>query len=515
MHSSIPSHSELAQHQNFSAQVSADNPRLSMWLSKLPNYVLPLNGTMARRVISEINDDNSTAEKLALIIRQDPTLCLKLYLKAKRQLKDKDGNIQGLVHLIGLLGFDQIKQVVRSAPKQKDPSPGQQELLSASLFAADLATRLLPEKHGTRGERFHLPALFFNAPLWLMWAAAPKLMDHGQTRASKHKQKLKPLCEKTLGFSLHSLLEQTQAFLALPKLSLDSLAVDYSKDIEFWLRVRRSTFKDIKSEIKDNKNAKKILYSAEAGINIINHLVLAIYLDWHGKHIQRWTRLLSNHLSLPEDDVKDIIMEVATQLHSPADDDAGDSLLSGRFSPLYRYRQLHKAMPPDLPTGNDTIILQYMDQLSKVTQSNKCFQLALEALSKGVQAEHCLLLKINKEQINIALSFGFIEANKESHQLESTLQVNINECGPLINKLMTKPMAISVDGSQLTILKQQLPQALTQLWAPRPCGIMSLFYDNEPYAIVICDHKDWNNEQQVQFKRIGKQLAQSLKQCEI
>ncbi|MGH1439487.1 MAG: HDOD domain-containing protein [Cellvibrionaceae bacterium] len=503
-----------------SSQVKTTKPvpppqsRLSIWLSKLPKHVIPVNQVLAKQIIREINDEDSTAETLATLIQQEPILCLKLYLKANRQLKEREGHIQGLVHLIGLLGTEQIKRVIRDAPKQKAVAPGQQELYSASIFAAELAAKLLPEQHGTRGERFFLPALLFNAPLWLMWSAAPKLMQHGQLQASKRKQALKPLCEKTLGFSLESLLGQTQVFLPLPELSLKALAVDFHQHISWWAKVRRLSPDDTKKWANKDKTVKHVLYSPETGIFLINHYVLALYLDWHGKHIKRWGKLLSNHLGLSEETFDELVIEVASQLHM-IKDNASSVYLSGRFSPLYRYRQLHKALPADKPTGNDHILEHYLQQLNHSQQSNRCLQLAMEALSEGVQAEHCIMLKISNKQLRIPLSYGFDQKNTNHQKELQAVHFDMDDCGAMFKTLLKKPTSISVDRFQIARLKSQLPATLTRLWKPRPCGLMSLFHNGRPYAIVICDHKDWDKEKHQHFKHIGKQLTQALKQCAI
>ncbi len=490
------------QHPREPREIS--HSRLNLWLSKLPNHVMPLNMDLAQQVVNEIYHEDSTSESLATLIQQDPALCLKLYLKASRQLKDRDGNIQGLIHLIGLLGTEQIKHVIRDAPKKQAPSDGQKELLSASLFAAVLAYRLLPKKHGTRAERFFLPALLFNAPLWLMWSAAPKLMNHGQQLASKKQKPLKPLCEETLGFSLQALLEKTQLFLPLPDLTLKALAIDYQKNIDIWKKARHLSHENLKEWTQANNHAKKILYSPEVGISMINHYVLAIYLDWNGKHIIRWSKLLANHLGITEDDLHKMVVTIANELHSPKNA-LHERYTSGRFSPLYRYRQLHKAMPADQPTSNGMVIQHYLNELRTSTKADDCVQLAMEALREGVKAERCIMIKIDKRHLLLP----------RDEKGDEVLRVDIADCGPMFAKLIKKPTAITIEKAQLPLLRAQLPIPLTRLWQPHPCGLMSLFHDGHPYALVICDHKHWSREHQQYFKAIGKQLVQTLNQCEI
>ncbi|MGH1486488.1 MAG: HDOD domain-containing protein [Cellvibrionaceae bacterium] len=481
-------------------QKQANGSRLMLWLSKLPKHTLPLNEQVARKVSIEINDPDSTSEKLAKLIQQDPVLCLKLYLKGNRQLKEREGDIQGLVHLIGLLGLDAISTIIKQAKKQKMPCDGQRELFSASLFSAHLANHLLPPKLGTRGERFFLPSLLFNAPLWLMWSAAPKVMQHGQTQVSQKKRPLEPLCKKNLGFSLHSLLEQTQVFLPLPTTTLKALEIDFHHDMAFWAKVKRMPDEELKLWLEKDKTAKQHFYSAEMGLHLINHFVLAIYLDWDGKHIKRWTNILSKYLTIDVDELNAKIAEIATHITLPA-------YLSGQFSPLYRFRGLHKELPESQSSNNIEIIKQYLQQLRETENIRNCLQLTLEALTEGAQVQHCVILKFSENRLQIPLSYGFDDKGLES------LDIDFKDCGQLLQGLLKKPMALSVDSSQLSRIEEQLPPVLTLYWQPRPCGLMSLFHEGKPYAIVLCDHKDWNEQRHQQFKSIGKQLTQTLKQC--
>ncbi len=484
---------------------SGENTRLAMWLSKLPGYTLSLDSHITQKILKEISDPASSTERLAALIEQDPVLCLKLYSKVMRQLKGRESNIQGLIHLIGLLGTQQIKQIIKDSPKDKTAYKGQRELLSASLFAAQLAIRLLPEKHGTRGARFFLPSLLFNAPLWLMWKAAPKLMQQGQVLASEKQQALEALSKKKLGFSLRTLLKSTSQFLSLPELTLKSLAIDLSEHKVFWCKARCINPEQLSEWIQQDKPAKHRLYSPEAGIYLINHYVLAMYLDWNGKHSQRYSTLLARHLNMTEEALHQIIIDVANTIQLP-------SSIKGQFTPLYRYRGMHKELSEEQANNTAAIIQQYLLQIGASHDSNTCLQLTLEALTEGIKVEHCMIFKITGERLKVPFSYGFV--NQGNSQEIASLDIDFKDCGQLLKALLEKPMALSIESAQLPRINQQLPSAITQYWQPRPCGLMSLFHQGKPYAIIACDHHQWNQNKQQQFKTIGKQLLQSLKQCE-
>ncbi|MFT6255489.1 MAG: HD-like signal output (HDOD) protein, partial [Granulosicoccus sp.] len=181
---------------------AGSDSRLSIWLKKLPKNPLPINQTVANEVLSLLRDDNCNSPKLASCIQKDPLLCLKLFHGTEKQLNNKEGDIQHLVHLIGLVGMNKIEHVVNNSRKIASTPDGFMEILSASLFAAHLASTLLNKKHNASSDRFFLPCLFFNAPLWLMWVAAPKTMAHGKILASSKPQSYIALSVKKLGFKL-------------------------------------------------------------------------------------------------------------------------------------------------------------------------------------------------------------------------------------------------------------------------------------------------------------------------
>jgi hypothetical protein len=484
-----------------SQQPNADK-RLSLWLSKLPKHTLPLDAVVARKVLSAIRDPDSSAEQLALLIQQDPALSLKLFLKGYRQLRQRQGNIQGLVHLIGLLGLDQIKDIIDQNKKQDSFCDGQRELFAASFFSAHLASHLLPIKHGTRAERFFLPSLLFNAPLWLMWSAAPKIMQYGQTLTSRKKMPLEPVCQKSLGFSVHNLLEQTQVFLPLPETTLKALEIDFHQDMKLWAKASRLSPSAIGAWFEKNTSAKHKFYASETGLMLVNNFVLAVYLDWNGKHIRRFSRLLARHVGTSEEELSEVVANVATHLNLP-------NFMKGSFAPLYRFRGLHREVPQAKSSDTLAILKQYLQQLKATRNARRCLQLALEALAEGVQAQHCMILTIDNSRIRAPFCFGFGNTGVED------LNLDYYDCGQLFKSLLQKPMALSIDTSQLSRIEKQLPKALTHFWQPRPCGVMSLFQYNQPYAIIICDHQDWNEQRQQHFKAIGKQLNYSLKQCDI
>ena len=132
-------------------------------------------------------------------------------------------------------------------------------------------------------------------------------------------------------------------------------------------------------------------------------------------------------------------------------------------------------------------------------------QVTMEAMTTATHAEHCIVLTVANNRLEIPMSHGFMDKKIEKVSLD------FRDCGQLLQALLKEPISISIDADKLERIRKQLPDALTRYWHPKPCGLMSLFYKGKPYAIVICDHKHWDADRQKGFKTIGKQLSQTIK----
>ena len=108
-----------------SPQDDPSSSRLLLWLDKLPKYSLSLIESVVKKVRYEFGDPNTDSERLANIIEHEPALCLKLFLRAHRQLRQREGDVQGIVHLLGLLGWDQVETVLKKAKTHQGISDGQ------------------------------------------------------------------------------------------------------------------------------------------------------------------------------------------------------------------------------------------------------------------------------------------------------------------------------------------------------------------------------------------------------
>lgn len=181
--------------------------------------------------------------------------------------------------------------------------------------------------------------------------------------------------------------------------------------------------------------------------------------------------------------------------------------MKGRFSPIYRYRSLHKELSGDKANSNTAILKQYLLKLKRSKASHNSLQLALEALIHGAEVERSMIFVLEKNRLSLKYQTGFTDVALKN------LDISVNDAGEFFSYLLSQPVVVIADKLKLPLITQQLPTALIQYWQPRPCGIMSLFNDGEPCAIIIGEHHDWSAQRHEHFKIIGRHLLNSLKQC--
>lgn len=483
---------------------NSSESRLEIWLKKLPQNPLPINKVIARDVLQLLGDDSCDSPTLAKSIQKDPLLCLKLYHCTEKKLTGKQGDIQHLVHLIGLIGLDKIKQVITNSRKIAMPPDGFKEILSASLFAAHLASTLLNKKHNATSDRFFLPTLFFNSPLWLMWIAAPKTMSQGQTLASKKQQSYIALSVKKLGFKLPDLIEQSENFILLPTLTLDALAINPTKNVHFWAKAHHLSDEKLAHWFAQDKAARNVFYSIPSGIYLINQYVISVYLDWNGKHIQRYGRLLCRHLGIDEEELNNSVLDLAINTPLP-------SLFQGLLAPVNRVKGLHKdpscPINPNLDSRKiqPDMINAWREKISQSNNVDTALEITLNALTHGVGVEHCVIMEVDEHDIHTQTCYGFND-NPDIKNFHSDWHTEKN----LFQQMIQKPCCISVSSNDLPKATAKMPKQFTQHCEIKPCGLLSIFHQKKPKALIYCDHNQWDNDKHHYFKAVGKALAQTL-----
>jgi hypothetical protein len=471
--------------------------RLAIWLNKLPQHPLPVDISIARQTLRLLDNEDCDCQQLARQIKQDPALCLKLFHCGDNALRGREGDIQHMAHLTSLLGFKRIENIVRECQHVSKRHDGLYEIFGASLFAAQLASELLSVRHGAANERFFIPTLLFNAPLWLMWISAPKTMAQGQHKVSREQYNFIQLGQKMLGFELPELFRKARTFVHLPKTTQKALEVYSGHSPHFWAKAHYLSPEKFEKWLKSDKQARQHLYCVEMGVYLLNQYALAVYLDWNGKSIQRYTRLLCRHLKMNEQMFNTTVLDLTMHMPLP-------HYLRGKLSPLQRLRGLHREETED--TQNNRIEL-WLKKIKACDTVDSALHQTLEALHKGVGAEHCIIMTINDEEIQIQSQYGYAQESPITSFHQS--RVNLKN---LFGQLIRQPACVIIPPEDLDKAAKKMPAQFTKYCELKPCGFLSVFHDNKPKALIYCGRSHWDQSTHHKFKIVGQSLSQTLKQ---
>jgi hypothetical protein len=338
-----------------------------------------------------------------------------------------------------------------------------------------------------------------------MWIAAPKAMNHGQTLASRKQRSYESLCIEKLGFHLPDLLSRTQDIVALPTITQHALLINPTKDLRLWATLLRHSDEAIKAWFTQDKRAKQYFYSIEMGIYLLNHYVMAIYLDWNGKHIQRYSRLLCRHLDIDLSTLRSQTMQSALSIRLPAH-------IKSLFSPTSRIKGLHKeegppTAPPTEPSPpkRQPSLNTWLGKMRESKSVNTAYHTTLQALSQCVGVEHCIIMNIDEDSIHAHACYGF-DDNNRIHSFYYEHQQDAN----LFSQLMQKPACISIASHHVNKAIRSIPDHFTSIVNIQACAFISIFTHNHVKAIIYCDHSEWDDKKHHSFKLIGKSLSKAL-----
>ncbi len=505
------------------ASEPSNNAHLTAWMRELENRPRSLNPHISNEVAHLLHEDDCTSDKLAKLIKQDPVLCLQLFEYAEQMLKGREGEVQHIVHLVSLIGLNAVEHQVRESSKNPalNKQAGFQEIIAASIFAAHISASLLTDRHHANSERFFMSALLFNAPFWLMWGTSPKIMSRCQVLASRLQQRYPALSIKKLGFSIPDLLSQSGSFIHLPVMTQKALMINPQKNIHLWAKALRYDDRALAQWFREDKTSRMFFNSVEMGIYLINQYVLAIYFDFNGKHIRRYSQLLGLHLRIDTDQLKEQCLNLASSVSLP-------NSIPQSATPLYRMRQLHRQPPedqqkkPSSKTNNAAVsntqskplkdaesstlpINQYIRDIRSSHSIESAFNATLLACSKGIGTDHCLIMNVAQQAIKTQLCDGFT-----SDSAIMSLSCERNQQNNLFDQLTRKPACLSIAASDIDKASRKMPAAFVEALTLQPCAFLSIFQHQQAKAIIYCDHSQWDRQKQHQLKLIGKHLTQAL-----
>lgn len=183
-----------------------------------------LPGTF-ERVQHSLLRPNNNADQVAQALAQDPAACLHHFLRANRLVQAAGNEIHDLSHLVSLLGFPQVRQLLHSLPIAEEPHPRYWRRLQVSLLRTHLLSLLPLAAAGLQASELHFAVQFSDLPAWLCWHFAADEQDWLDGLARNPKIGPAKAQQLVFGTDLRPLLRQQLTHLPLPQLLKQRLAL--------------------------------------------------------------------------------------------------------------------------------------------------------------------------------------------------------------------------------------------------------------------------------------------------
>lgn len=431
-----------------------------------------LTGTQ-EALTEAFESDSLTNSELTAIIKADPLMSWHLYQFAKAQLKNKDTQIQSVNHILNLFGFGAIKQLILDKQPLDVTDKPSLKALTASYYCAHFATELLPEKHGTQGERFFLPTLVYCLLI----------------TERLHQQEL-DLTSHDLAKLLRMLHEQTPPNTT-PRLTERTLALNLSRHCSCLAKIRKRAYEPdrVNKLLTKHSKDRQVFDDQPAGIYLLAQVMMAYYFDTTGQHKARFIALLSAHLRMLPDDLR-LKLAVLSKKYARPTFDLG-------LAPHKQY----KSNTANTGALHDPVFfsacmqqLETNDSFTKVQR----IELARTAILRGIGASHCVFMVFNKTMELRTLGKGPIECSLKKTEL-----------GPLFEHLLKKGNTYRLKREHQVNAMSQLPSAWLSQWQPSPASFSAVI-SHKPLGIAYADKPEWNESDHTHFSQICKALNKAL-----
>ncbi len=170
--------------------------------------------------------------------------------------------------------------------------------------------------------------------------------------------------------------------------------------------------------------------------------------------------------------------------------------------------------PPPAPFRNDTLLDEHLTRLQERGQQfqnlNQLLLFALNTLVEGLGLQQVVVLVIhNKQSLRCHCSHGF-EASDPIKTISIPLDASARQ--GVIGQLFKQPAGINITTSNIELIQNQCPQALSERLEENTTALMSLFRQKSPVGLIYIADSHLNADQYQQFKRVCNATSTAINQ---
>ncbi len=493
------------------------------WHQRLSLAGLTLLPGSFDRIHTALRAPNSSADQVARALTQDPAACLHFFLRANRLLTPAGNEVHGLSHLISLLGFPQVSQILHKLPVADEPLPAYWRQLQQSLLRGQLAQRLPLASAGLASANVYFAALFSDLPQWLRWhyAAKEQTLCNGlalnlhigprKAEAMVFGTQLTPwltsaLKQQPLPHSLRAALglpaqQFQQALLPLARNARRHLPAALSQRQSLTLLLIQQLVSRFYEAPSDKRTRRvqdwlaHLLHCDSHTVGALLHSCAAQLPSIHpalvNEHPARrllchWPRFADLPIySLPRPQTSAESKAPANQAEAEQATGAPSRLLDNRF------------IDPDLVRAGLKALAEGSAALSSL---NTIFQAITNTLQHGMGMEQGGLL------VNTQAESWQFKCPFDQHAL---LPDKLAQ-STLLERLSAKPAAVLINTDNRSALLAQMPTPLSDALAERDAVLISLFLGQKPIAILLAAEADLSPPRVQACKRLAQAAQKAI-----
>ncbi|UTA48569.1 HDOD domain-containing protein [Simiduia sp. 21SJ11W-1] len=497
------------------------------WHKNLSLAGLTLLPGSFERIQRALAKPNSSAAQVGQAIAQDPAACLHFFLRANRLLQASGNELHGLSHLVSLLGFPQVTQILNSLPVAEGPLPAYWRQLQQALLRAALVQQLPLARAGLVPGELYFAALFSQLDQWLLWHQAPEekavcdglsLNPHigpAKAQALVFGTALEPwlnaaLRQQPLPLRLREALALHPASYRhqlrnLARTSRQQRGADSQHRPAVFLGLIAGLTRSFAEAPGQNRCLRaqqwlatllhcepsvvtRTLHTCAANLPVIHAQITASHPA--RRLVCQWPRFAQQPVySLPRPQQAQTVAK--PQIKPEAKANTGNSsadtsrLLDNRFHNATRVRNA----------------LQHLTEGAEALASlNDIFTLLASTLADGIGMQQGgLLVRTQSGQWQLKCSFD------QHNSLPQHLPAN-----GLLAKLLEKPAALLVNADNRAPMLRQLPDPLADSLGERDALFISLFLGAKPVAILFASEADLTPPRLAACKRLAQAAQKSI-----
>ena len=257
------------------------------------------------RVRAALQHPSSNADSVANAMKGDPALCLHFFMRANRLVERAGNELHSLPHMISLLGFNNVGQILKSLPVAERPLPFYWQQLQASLLRHDLLMRLPLHNLGIDPTQLAFSVLFSDCELWLRWhfAAREQMNFNGLARNPK------------IGRAKAKLLVYGSDIDTQLRTALQSQSLPH--DLKDSLKQSPQSLKRLMKELLNGRRGKAFtapLHKRQCLIFLLDRLVANFCAAPEHRSTRRYQALVAQLLQVAETSVSQCLHQAAGEL---------------------------------------------------------------------------------------------------------------------------------------------------------------------------------------------------------